>query len=107
MPRVRLEFPRGYSGESMPWYASFRVIVFPAPSIFRQAMPGCLALSVLERRREASEMISGQRVTAYTRMISALKALREILGQNVAKRVLLGFRMHRPHCAPRAGADEA
>jgi hypothetical protein len=38
--------------------------------------------------------------------------LREILGQidltqNVAKRVLLGVRMHRPHRAPRAGADEA
>ena len=42
----------------------------------------------------------------------AILALREILGQidltqNVAKRVLLGVRMHRPHRAPRAGADEA
>jgi hypothetical protein len=65
-------------------------------------------------------MITRQRVTVYTRMISALigaegiaiLALREILGQidltqNVAKRVLLGVRMHRPHRAPRAGADEA
>jgi hypothetical protein len=39
-------------------------VIFPAPSMSFQAMKGCRAFISIGRRREASEMISRQRVTA-------------------------------------------
>src|SRR5215208_4527118 len=47
--------------------------MLPAPAISLQGRPGCRCLRSADRRRDASEMISRQRVTAYSRITSSRK----------------------------------